>query len=50
MFTVSECKRFVYSTWVTSRAEQVYSAGLDILDIVRVKNKKYKKKKTDRIN
>jgi len=27
-------------------AEQVYSAGLDILDIVRVKNKKYQKKKT----
>ena len=37
MFTVSECKRLVNSTWVTSRAEQVYSAGLDILDIVRVK-------------
>ena len=45
MFTVSECKRLVYSTWVTSRAEQVYSAGLDILDIVRVKKniKKYRK-------
>ena len=48
MFTVSECKRHVYSTWVTSRAEQVYSAGLDILDIVRVKNTEWKKK--DRIN
>ena len=34
MFTVSECKRLVYSTWVTSRSEQVYSAGLYILDIV----------------
>ena len=43
MFTVSECKRLVYSTWVTSRAEQVYSAGLDILDIVRLKKRKKKK-------
>ena len=50
MFTVSECKCLVYSTWVTSRAEQVYSAGLDILDIVRLKNKKYRKKNKDRIN
>ena len=49
MFTVSECKRLVNSTWVTSRAEQVYSAGLDILDIVRVKNTE-SKNKNDRIN
>ena len=45
MFTVSECKRLVYSTWGTSRAEQVYSAGLDILDIVRLKKKIPKEKK-----
>ena len=45
MFTVSECKRLLYSTWVTSRAEQVYSAGLDILDIVLEKKKKKRKKK-----
>ena len=50
MFTVSECKRLVYSTWVTSRAEQVYSAHLDILDIVRLKKRNTERKKKDRIN
>ena len=45
MFTVSKCKRLVYSTWVTSRAEQVYSAGLDILDIVWLKKEIPKEKK-----
>ena len=41
----SECKRLVYSTWVTSRAEQVYSAGLNILDIVRLKKRNTERKK-----
>ena len=46
---LSECKRLVYSTWVTSRAEQYYSAGLDILDIVRLKKRNTERKK-NRIN